>query len=197
VRSSRGVTLIESVVAISLLAILAAVALPALARLGGSARTGAAARHLVSQFRSVRWMSIARARSHGLFFERDRDGWFWIVVQDGNGNGLRAAEVRSGTDHRLSGPHRLSDEIPRTDLGFPAGGPFRRIPPARGWIGSTDDPVRLGGTDLLAFSPLGTASSGSIYVTDGRAGLIAIVLYGRTGRISVWQHDPERRSWSR
>jgi len=197
VRSSRGLTLIEMTVALLLLAIIVAASVPTMATLGSSARTTAAARHMVSQLQALRWKSISRARSHGLLFDHDREGWFWTVVQDGNGNGLRTAEVLSGKDLRLSGPHRLSDEIAHTELGFPPGGPFRRIPPASGWISAASDPVRIGQTRLLAFTPLGTASGGTIYVTDGRAGLIGIVLYGRTGRVRVWRHDPEQRRWSR
>jgi hypothetical protein len=47
-----------------------------------------------------------------------------------------------------------------------------------------DDPLRIGNTSMLTFSPLGSATSGTLYV----AGLIrgpqmAIRVFGATGRV--------------
>src|SRR6185295_14772541 len=92
----------------------------------------------------------------------------WYEVRDDNGNGLRVAEVKKGVDATLSGPHRLEDSVERVTLGFPPIGSIPKIPPDSGTIAGLEDPIRIGSTDLLTFSPLGTASSGTLYVTDGR-----------------------------
>jgi hypothetical protein len=56
--------------------------------------------------------------------------------------------------------------------------------------------VRFGRSDLVSFSPLGSASSGTIYVTDGRNALFAIVQFGPTSRLRVWRYRPLERRWT-
>ena len=193
--SGQGLTLLELLVVTTVTMLVSVATFPAVAQLLGSTRTAAAARLLVVQLQGLRAKSISRACSHGLLFERDEQGWFWFEVGDGNGNGLRTEDLRAGRDAFLSGPHRLGDLLPHVDLGFPAGLPIRRIPPRSGWIRDLDRPVRMGNSGILSFSPLGTSSSGTLYVSDGGKRLMAIVLYGRTGRIRVWRHDAEVGRW--
>jgi Tfp pilus assembly protein FimT len=193
---NRGVTFLEAVVFLALVGLVAAVAVPALGDMRASALTAAGARHLAVTLHALRWKSVAQGRGHGLLFVEAGQGWVWYEVRDGNGNGLRTAEVRAGTDPTLAGPHRLEDVATGVSLGFPPGGPYPRIPPGAGWISRRDDPVRIGNTDLLTFSPVGTASSGTLYVTDGRERLYAVVLYGRTARIRVWRYSEARAQWT-
>jgi Tfp pilus assembly protein FimT len=193
---ATGLSLLELLVALLLTMLVGAALLPALGQLTTTSRMAAAARLLVVQLQGLRASSVARGRSHGLFFQHDERGWYWLVVQDGNGNGLRTVEVEQGTDPVLSGPHRISDSLPHVDFGFPPHRTVPRIPPRRGALADLDRPVRLGNSGLLAYSPLGTSSSGTLFLSDGRESLIAVVLYGRTGRIRVWRLDRVRRRWS-
>ncbi len=195
--SEQGVTLLELLVATTLAMLVGAATLPAMGQFLSSVRTTAGTRLLVVRLQGVRAKSISRARSHGLLFERDALGWFWFEIVDGDGDGLRTADVREGIDPALSGPHRLGDLLPHVDLGFPLGRTIPRVPPRSGWIRDLQRPVRLGNSSILAFSPLGTSSSGTLYVSDGSRGLMAIVIYGRTGRIRVWRHDAEGERWVR
>ena len=96
--SRKGFTLLEMAVVLLLLGLGVALSVPALARIRSGARTAAAAREVAVSFQALRWKSVASARSHGWFFEQDGSGWFWTEVRDGNGNGLRTAEIRDGTD---------------------------------------------------------------------------------------------------
>jgi len=196
VRTWRGWTLLELLAALAVIALGLAAALPALARTRSAALCAAGARHMATSIQALRWRSAARATGHGLLFERDERGWRWVEARDGNGNGLRTAEVRSGVDPVLGAPRRLEDEVFGMTLGFPPGGPYPRIPPGSGPIEPLDDPIQIGASDLLAFGPQGTSSSGTIYLTDGRARLAAIVLFGATGRLRVWSFDPERGVWT-
>lgn len=192
----RGLTLLELLVATTVTMLVGAAALPAMGEFLDSVRTAAAARLLVVRLQGLRARSITRSCSHGMLFERDQQGWFWFEVRDGNGNGLRTSEVRDGTDDRLSGPHRLTDLLPRVDLGFPPGPAIPCLPPRGGWIQDLTRPVRFGNTGLISYSPLGTSSSGTLFISDGRRRLLAIVLYGRSGRIRVFKHDSERGRWA-
>jgi Tfp pilus assembly protein FimT len=190
-----GITVLETVVYLLLASLLVAATLPALGEMRASAITAAGARHLAVTLHALRWKSVAQGRGHGLYFVEDPDGWAWYEVRDGNGNGLRTSEVRDGTDPTLTGPHRLGDVASGVALGFPQSGPFPKVPPGSGWIADLDDPIRIGNTNVLAFGPLGTASTGTLYVTDGGRHLYAVVLYGRTARIRVWRYSAARAQW--
>ena len=56
--------------------------------------------------------------------------------------------------------------------------------------------LTIDGPDLVSFGPEGSASSGTLYVTDGRRGLFAVVLFGPTARLRVWRFNPEERRWT-
>jgi len=192
----RGSSLIELAAGLAILALLAGVVWPKLGELRRSALAAAGARHLAASLHGLRWRAVAGGRAEGMLFARDAAGWSWQRVRDGNGNGLSTAEVEAGVDPTLSGPHRLEEVARGVTLGFPPGGPFPRIPPATGWITGLDDPIRIGNSELLSFGPLGTSSSGTLYLTDTRRRLYAVVLYGQTARVRVWRYDAEAAQWS-
>jgi len=193
---SRGMTLIEALLVTALAGMMLAVSVPALSSLREEGRTAAGARVLATELHRMRWESVARRRAAGLWFARGPEGWEWHVVEDGNGNGLRTAEIASGVDVKISGPHRLQATLESVRLGFPPGGPFPEIPPGRGALVGDDDPVRFGRSDLVAFSPLGRSSSGTLYVTDGGRGLFAVVLFGPSARVRVWRYDARAARWT-
>jgi prepilin-type N-terminal cleavage/methylation domain-containing protein len=191
-----GFSAIEAVVVVAIVGIALSISVPALSALRENGRTAAGARVLAMELNRMRWESVAHRRAKGLFFEQRPEGWRWSVVEDGNGNGLRTAEIRRGVDRTISGPHRLEDRVESVRLGFPPGGPFPRIPPRSGDIAGVEDPVQFGRSEIVAFSPLGRSSSGTLYVTDGKRGLFGIVLFGPSSRVRVWRYDPEGRKWS-
>ncbi len=192
---TAGLGLAEVLVALAVVGLGLAVALPALGEVRARAATGAGARSLAASLNVQRFKSVALGTAHGLLFERDADGWLWYEVRDGNRNGLKTAEVGNGTDPTLSGPRRLEASTSGVAPGLPPTGPFPEIPPGSGQIDESGDPIRFGNTNLVSFGPLGTASSGRIYVTDGYRELCAVVLYGQTGRVRVWRYDARGRQW--
>lgn len=194
-RQGAGTSLLEALVAVTLIGLATVILLPALAESGSSARTGAGARQVALTLHAMRWKSVAGNKNCGLAFERDSTGWRWLEVQDGNGNGLRSAEIADGTDVVVSGPHRLQSMVSSVTFGFPGSGPYPAVPPGTGTLRNLDDPIQFGRSDLVAFSPLGSASSGTLYVTDGK-GLFAVVLFGRTARVRVWRFDARGRRWT-
>jgi type II secretory pathway pseudopilin PulG len=182
-------------VVIVLIGVMVSVVAPTAAEMVADARAAAGARELASILQAMRWKAVAANSNHGLFFARDERGWYWLVVRDGNGNGLRTAEVRSGTDRTVSGPHRLEDRVSGLYLGFPPAESIPRIPPRSGAISDLIDPVKFGRSNLISFSPLGTASSGTLYVTDRRHALRAVVLFGPAVRVRVWRFDTREAKW--
>jgi hypothetical protein len=188
------VKLIEVLAVLAIAAAGMAIAAPAAATLRTAGRGTAAARQVALELQAARWRAVARARGHGLLFERDGTGWTFRLALDGNGNGMRAAEIRTGADPTVLPPRRLEDLVPHVRLGLPAGVTVPRIPPAVGALDG-DDPVQFGASDLVAFGPVGGASSGTIYLTDGTDAW-GVVLFGPSCRLRVWHWDG-RRGWKR
>jgi type II secretory pathway pseudopilin PulG len=194
---SAGTSLPDVLVVLALAGLALAAAAPAFGRATSEARTSAGARQVALTLQAARWRAVATGTAHGLLFERDAVGWRWTLVRDGNGNGVRSAEVRDGIDPAVERPERLEQRVRGAILGFPPGGPFPRIPPASGVVHDDGDPVRFGAADLVSFGPLGTSSSGTFYVTDRHRALYAVVLYGTTVRVRVWRYDGGSRRWTR
>lgn len=194
--AERGATLAEILVAVAILASLVAVSAPAAAYLRNGGRAAAAAREVATTFASERWRAVTLSRTGGLQFEGSGAAWRWRPVEDGNGNGLRTAELRSGVDRARGEAVTLSRSVPGTRFGFPAGGPYPEAPPGRERLSEGDDPIRFGRSDLVSFSPDGSSSSGTLYVTDGSDALFAIVLFGPTARVRVWRWDGSAGRWT-
>jgi prepilin-type N-terminal cleavage/methylation domain-containing protein len=196
VTASKGFTLAELLAVLAIVAMAVAVALPAAAMLRDAGRAAAGARTMAVLFSAERWKSVAQHRTRGFQFRKLGTAWTWREVADGNGNGLRSADIARGVDPVLSPDEFLDRKVPDVTLGIPPGGPYPEAPPGTATLTAADDPVRFGRSDLVSFSPGGSASSGTLYVTDGRQGFYAIVLFGPTARLRVWRFRPEVRQWT-
>jgi hypothetical protein len=89
----------------------------------------------------------------------------------------------------------LEHRIQGVTFGFPTIGAIPKIPPRRGAITNMSDPIQFGRSNLIGFSPDGSSSSGTIYVTNGRDELYAVVLFGPTTRIRVWRYERRSGLW--
>ena len=82
----------------------------------------------------------------------------------------------------------------RIRFGFPEGArPSDPSSPGRRLEG-LDDPIRFNRSDLASFGALGTATPGSLYLTDGHR-LVAVRVLNRTGRIRVLAWDRKTDRW--
>ena len=81
-------------------------------------------------------------------------------------------------------------------IGFPPGPPPRHpgVPSRR--LDPTD-PIRFNRSDMASFGPLGTATPGSIYLTDSVRRLMAVRVYHLSGKVTILTYDPEREVWVR
>lgn len=117
-----------------------------------------------------------------LRFETVADGVAVAVYQDGNRNGVRSLDIARGIDARVEEPVLLAQRFPGVDIALAPGTP-----------GS--DPIQIGGSNLLSFSPIGTASSGTIYIRSRDGTQWGVRVLGATGRTRVLRYDPRRREW--
>lgn len=158
----RGFTILELVVVVGMILVLAAVAAPTLRAYSAEAHALGAGRVFKGEFLKAKSIAVRSNVETAIRFEPAADGTYWYsVYRDGNHNGVLSEDIRSGKDTRIAGPHRLDSGAPGVRVGINPGVPA--IPPERGTL-DTSDPIRFGRSNMLSFSPLGTASPGTFYL---------------------------------
>jgi prepilin-type N-terminal cleavage/methylation domain-containing protein len=186
---TEGFTLIELLLAVALTTIIVGIALP----IGGDAiddgRTAAAARYLAGRIAAGRMEAISRSRAVALRFQPSEPDYEFAAFADGNGNGVRTAEIAAGIDLPVGGRRRLADDFANVHFGLAVGSPD-----VDGVRNTSADGVRIGTPRILTLSPDGTATSGTLYVQGQRA-QYAVRVLGATGRTRVLKFDAGARAW--
>lgn len=187
---TTGYSVIELVFVMGLVATISAMAVPHSLSALDEARTAGAARYIATRLQRARTEAIARSTSVGLKFTLVDGRYIYGVYVDGNGNGVRTADIASGVDTELVAPERLIDQFPSVDFGA-----LPDLPPVdAGGTPPADDPVRLGASNLVSFSAQATATSGSLYIRGQHAQYVVRV-YGDTARTRILRFDTRTRQW--
>ncbi|MGD8377442.1 MAG: hypothetical protein PVF68_15020 [Acidobacteriota bacterium] len=185
--------LAEALVALGVIAALAGIGAGPVREGLARARLDAAGTEIARRMIAARWRAVGEGRSIGLRFEVREGEWHLVTYGDGDGDGIRSDDIRSGRDAPLLPAAAPGDGRPGIRLGIPPGS-YPRIPPSRGRIAGGEDPIRFGRSDIASFSPLGNATPGTVYLTDGRR-LAAVVLFGATARVRLLRYDASAGEW--
>ena len=184
----RGISLLESLLVTAVLAIIVTTAIPELREVRRAAALRSASGQLKGLLFRCRAYAVMNARSTAAVFEQRSDGsWRCFIAVDGDGDGIRSRDIR-----------RLVDPVVGEVIHFEAGGAGLGIlqgevvpdPSGRGRLrGNLLDPVRAGRGNMITFTPRGTASPASLYLTDHHARMRVLRVYGGTGRVisRVWR----------
>ena len=160
-------------------AIMAAAAVPQLTAGVERTRAASAARYLAGRLAFARALAVARSANVAVLLAAD-DGTFTSALYvDGNGNGVRTLEIGAGIDPLVAPPVRVADVFPHV-------------------VVSLSDPSETQATEtsaLLSFTPVGTASSRTLYVRGRDGSQYAVRVLGATGRTRVLRYAPATRTW--
>ncbi len=186
---TAGVCLLELTIALAIVSLAAMMSAPVLAGAADAGRAREAAQFLAAQCRGARMEAIAQNATSALVFDVVSARWRFRRCVDGNGNGMRRADITAGRDTCSSSTDvanvflGVKVEV-RTGLPDPDGG------------SPTSGAVRFGSSDIASFSPLGTASAGTVYLRSAGGAQYAIRVAGPTGRVRVLRYDSASRAWS-
>ena len=183
---------IELVFALGLAATLAAAAVPQSRASLDDLQARGAARYLSSQLQRARMDAIVRNRAVALRVSRADGGRYtFALVADGNRNGVLTRDIRAGVDRTMAPAEAIYAQFPGADFGV--------LPALPAVDGSATppgtDPVRLGSGNMAVFTPLGTATAGSLYIRSRGGAQYVVRIYGETGRTRVLKFNPGNRSW--
>jgi hypothetical protein len=184
--NAKGYSLLEMMVVVGILMVAITVAAPAIRAYSVESHLVGAGKIFKWEFLKARSVAVRLGVQTAIRFEKSAEGRDqYSTYADGNGNGVLSADVARGIDYRISGPIPLGGRAPTVRVGI--------LPGLRGPDGDPldpADPIRFGRSDMLSFSPLGTASPGTFYlagqgvqaavrVTPGNARVRMLVCRGR------------------
>lgn len=185
-----GATYVEFLLALTVGTTFAATSIPLATAAIDDVRTAMAARYVASRIGAARLDAVRQSRAVALRFEPAAADYQFAPYADGNGNGVRSADIRDGTDPVLGPAERLQDRFAGVRFELGAG-----LPDADGQNGGTGDGVRIGTARILTLSSDGTATSGTLYIR-GRRAQYAVRILGATGRTRMLQYSLGNRSWT-
>ena len=189
-RHTQGFTLVELMLAVTLTTVLVGIALPVTGDAIDELRTGAAARYLAGRIAAGRMDAINRSRAVALRFQASTPDYQFAQYVDGNGNGVRSADIWAGVDPPVGIPRQLGADFTGVHFGLEIG-----VPDVDGVRNAATDGVRIGTARILTVSPDGTATSGTLYL-QGRRAQYAVRVLGATGRTRVLKYDTGARTWT-
>jgi type II secretory pathway pseudopilin PulG len=189
--SSRGAALIDVIVTCGLVAVLCAIAIPTLQATRDRDAARSAARYLANRLHLTRIEAVRRNTNVSLRFDPDDLGRIRLFA-DGNGDGVRQVDIDGGIDPALGPDADIEELFPNVSLQIVA---TVREPDATGTLDAGSDPVRIGASSLLSFSPLGSATSGTIYLAARTGPQLCVRVLGATGRTRVLWFDTANRTW--
>ena len=189
--AGNGYSIVELLFTMSLTMTLGGMAIPPLLTSLDDYRTAGAARYMATRVQRTRMEAISRSANVAMQFSQTKTGFSYGMYVDGNGDGVRTEDIKKTIDRPLGAIERLPDNFPDVDFGVLPG-----LPPVQsGGSPPGTDPIKLGTSNLLSFSALGTSSSGSVYIRGRGMAQYAIRVFGETGRVRVFKFDARLRQW--
>jgi len=190
-RSEPGYSLVELIFVVGLIGTIAGIATPQMLTTLDDFRTLGAVRYVSSRLQQTRMEAVARTADTAMRFIRAGNTYSYAVYLDGNRNGVRSLDIQRGIDREIQRPERLSDQFSGIDFGVLAG-----LPPVDASSSAPGtDAVKIGSSDLLTFTALGSSTPGSLYIRGRRNAQYVIRVFGETGKTRILKFDPHDRRW--
>jgi type II secretion system GspH-like protein len=150
----------------------------------------AAAGYLAGRMAAARLEAVKRSACVAIRFVQQADGYWLQSFVDGNRNGVLTRDITNGIDPPLTANERLDYHFSGVEFGIQPNvigidpGPF-----------NASDPIQIGSSTLLSFSPTGSSTSGTLFIRGLRGHQFAVRILGATGRTRIFEFNFERHLW--
>jgi prepilin-type N-terminal cleavage/methylation domain-containing protein len=187
---TKGYSLLEMLMAITLMVIVGGVAIPLAHSSVDRSRAAGAARYVAGRMTLARFEAVRRSAHVAIRFEARADGYLLQTYVDGNRNGVRMTDIVRGIDVPIAANEQLANHFTGVEFGIQPGvtgvdpGPF-----------NTSDPIQIGSSNLLSFSPAGSSTSGTLFIRTLRGRQFAVRVLGATGRTRILEFNVGARTW--
>lgn len=188
-RRSHGYSLVELLVMVAIIGMVLIAVVPAFGNLQRISGLRSASAQLRSLFHQNRSRAIARGTNVGMKFLQLGGRWHVAVYLDGDSDGIRNDDIKTGTDPLLEPPRTVFRESAAIGIGLlktPVKDPDGDV---------LKSSVAFGASTICSFSPIGASTPGTIYLTDGRRNLWCVRVYGATAKIRVLRYDAGAKKW--
>jgi type II secretory pathway pseudopilin PulG len=191
----KGFQLAELIVSLAVLVLILLLGAPSLLQATGDMRLRLAAYELVGVLRLARASAVRLDANVAVKFRTATDGTVtFTLYRDGDGDGVLTKDIDAGVDRPLGAPRRLANLGRGVGFGFPPAPP-PPDPSSPSHPLSLSDPIRFNQSDLASFSPLGSSTPGSLYLTDGVGRLVVVRVANLVGKVRILTWVPQRRIW--
>ncbi|MCG8457077.1 MAG: GspH/FimT family pseudopilin [Holophagales bacterium] len=181
----------------ALFAALALISLPIIQNLAGFTQARLAAGEVAAALGQARMYAIRYQVNVAVRFEETQSGVVLATYRDGDGDGVLARDIDRGIDVECKPPHIITMTAGGVELGFPSG-PAPKNPDGSGRrLTRLSDPIRFNRSDMASFSPLGTATPGTVYLTARDRHLVAVRVSQGAGRVRLLYYEAGKERWIR
>jgi prepilin-type N-terminal cleavage/methylation domain-containing protein len=191
-RQQRGFTLIEFLIVVAIVGLMIAITIPSFGRMRRRMALQAAAAELRTQFHQVRSRAITRNAYCALKFLMLAGEWHFAVYEDGDGDGVRNDDIKSGTDRLIARPRVVLPTSRAVSIGLLD---IAIKDPDGDLLSPSKSPVVFGTSTICSFSPLGQSTPGTIYLTDRGFDLYAVRVFGTSAKIRVLRFFRDTGKW--
>lgn len=186
----KGYSLLEVLMALTLAVIVGGAGIPLAHASVDRTRTAAAASYVAGRMAIARFEAVRRSAYVAIQFVRQSDGYWLQTYVDGNRNGVLVRDITSGIDLPISASEQLANHFSGIAFGIQPGvtgidpGPF-----------NAGDPIQIGSSTLLSFSPTGSSTSGTVFIHGLRGNQFAVRVLGATGRTRILEFHFGSSTW--
>ena len=188
--NAKGYSLLEVLMAITIMVIIGGAAIPTAHSSIDRSRAAGAARYVAGRMALARFEAVRRSVHVAIRFARQADTYWMQTYVDGNRNGVLTIDIARGLDLPITAGERLDYHFSGVEFGIQPNvtgidpGPF-----------DATDPVQIGSSTLLSFSPAGSSTSGTLFIRNHHGHQFAVRILGATGRTRIFEFNVGRGTW--
>ncbi len=190
-RAAPGYAFVELLFVMGLAMTIAGIAAPGILAGLDDLKTLGGVRYISARLQRTRMEAVSRGVNVAIRFTATGASYSYSIYADGDGDGVRSEDIQRGIDEPLGRDERLPEQFPGVDFatlpGLPAVDMSSTAP------GS--DPLALGASNMVAFTPLGTSTPGSLYILGPRGTQYVVRVFAETGKTRILRFDAHARRW--